>query len=1336
MKLLNIPFIAWCILLSWTGYHAQTRTTHSDGSIEVTGGTQTINSLDPGLNSIFTVEDMTTLNFKKAIELKREQRYTIWATMPESDSYVQLTLYSWDAANNTRGGIVFRGRAQASTATGRTNNGINEYRLGEVGNLPSNPGDPANGCLSTNIACLARTANTYLPGKLDPNSPQCHDLYVRSWLPWLFGGYFWGSSTLTEYYHTCTGPYYVDEQPVVVELEIQNARVYSINFSGLKENVPFEIITGSINQTHNVTVGDVIPLQITLPTGSAPPEIHGLPKTWIARFAGDLRYFVHENHQPGTLTPWIGFDSQVHWLNLRNYVQEPGRQNNYTNWTTTDNGNGTTTYSLNYTVPVPMGNSTAPQAYKWDKFSKQKTQQKETGKLHGDAWIQRANQKEGLNMQLLHYWNNDNDPWSNESDYTAYDGIKYMMGFDDDEILYIHDPYYDGYSNHGGVNGSYAILQEPMRWQIVPKMEGESVDDCVNAMVSAYYQYNDAGQSAEGHEIQDLGTDEQNPQGTGNWITEPGLVKLYGHDTSETLFINATTPFGRFYAFDGPSVPGGGALTTYTLTGMTGQEIYNTYLSQGYKLTVEYETQDGDGSLIRNCSEANGWSAQYTSNDFSSNYSSLCTHQVYSSDNTDSNTAGVNPFLTASTNTENLSFTFTTYPGAYCSVTLYVENTSAHGEKVALAGMAVTPVILAFMEDQNLVNGTGEGGYFFVEQQRRVQTLAHNTTNPHNVSRGNRYVSPFVRTYTFFQNESSNWKVWDSDPHKFGGSQTSPDTDWYQSNKKLAHRVFDEEIDSENLVTYYFDPITTYDANQNGYLDQNELQNQICSARECALDYSNYPPGEYQLTALYRGVEPIRHKVVIKETETGQLAGVKSYDLSDYDKALVNLIAPTDNQLNIYEDYVVLEVHDLYSRFMYHLGQRNNYENNLSGLTEYNVTTSSEKFSKVNRWGPHLDFEGRFIWEWRTDTDEGTLHSAGLPGNAFFDVASSTTLWNLSVPNQIAGQSDVDSDYAGPINSFPGLWGNHFSSLWKTEGPSGVAGPSYMPTSNLSHDVNDFSTHIDNYFTLFPSHGQTSSWNYYWQYRATLNSWADSYGYRMRYNPSHIYDITRVFNDDHGAFSGNTPSVQYDDGSSKRRQPYPSDNWMNLEQWFYDLIFGRKVIVLKSQYNNYTDFNIYSDFSREHGMYADPNAYASANGLIYMDPPSDLPQYSTLVHLCIDCEEESTVTSSSAKEVVKKKDNDIAEDPEITEEAGTEMSVYPIPAEEYFTIRLKAQGLSPLYMALYDIKGLKVWEHYNYVEKGMNRFEVDRSKLSLDSGVYILKCSSQEGTQSRKIVLQ
>ncbi len=79
-------------------------------------------------------------------------------------------------------------------------------------------------------------------------------------------------------------------------------------------------------------VGDHVLLEVVVPLASGAsfdannpdhyPRLAGFPYVWRAFFAGETLYQCEPSVQPGEWRPWLGYDSQVHGVNLRKYPND------------------------------------------------------------------------------------------------------------------------------------------------------------------------------------------------------------------------------------------------------------------------------------------------------------------------------------------------------------------------------------------------------------------------------------------------------------------------------------------------------------------------------------------------------------------------------------------------------------------------------------------------------------------------------------------------------------------------------------------------------------------------------------------------------------------------------------------------------------------------------------------------------------------------------------------------------------------------------------------------------------------------------------------------------
>ncbi len=292
-------------------------------------------------------------------------------------------------------------------------------------------------------------------------------------------------------------------QSVIIEMVVRGGTINNLVLPGIDNIIPLKVysclsvqVNGqirSLDRLNDLQIGDQVKFTVRAPSPSQ-IQISGLPGIWTARAAGEVLYYSTPSISPGEYRPFLGFDSQVHGTAIRKYPE--GFKVKEDDWVSNNNG----TYSWTYTVQRPMDPSIpkgtitdGENIVKWSK-TKQGNPKLPGG---GTAIVQRNNQREGLNMNLLQGWWgadwNGTNPSSLQNafvnEYTSVpDREKYILGTDDDEFLFINSPYYN--TQASTVDPSItahtpdAILQDDFNmWRIVP--QGESTNS-VNDMVSAY----------------------------------------------------------------------------------------------------------------------------------------------------------------------------------------------------------------------------------------------------------------------------------------------------------------------------------------------------------------------------------------------------------------------------------------------------------------------------------------------------------------------------------------------------------------------------------------------------------------------------------------------------------------------------------------------------------------------------------------------------------------------------------------------------------------------------------------------------------------------------------
>lgn len=224
------------------------------------------------------------------------------------------------------------------------------------------------------------------------------------------------------------------------------------------------------------------------------------------------------------------------------------------------------------------------------------------------------------------------------------------------------------------------------------------------------------------------------------------------------------------------------------------------------------------------------------------------------------------------------------------------------------------------------------------------------------------------------------------------------------------------------------------------------------------------------------------------------------------------------------DNYTILEVEDIYSSYTYTDGVRVN--------TPY-----------VNRWADNNDYAEYYQWNYET-----------------LDIV--TTFIN---------------NYSTPPSWFWNYWALHYSSNWRDNLPDGL--PTYVPndvvTRVYSYELDTFSSKIK---TLFD--GLTSAPK--WQYTVPLVSYTDSQGYRMRTNPSCIYDINYIFNEIDGAFTGN---ILLPSDPSVIQAPDITDEQKDQQEFYYKLL-GKKILIIdSSKITTSTEFYATNIYMTTQGSY-------------------------------------------------------------------------------------------------------------------------------------------------------
>ncbi len=140
-------------------------------------------------------------------------------------------------------------------------------------------------------------------------------------------------------------------------------------------------------------------------------------------------------------------------------------------------------------------------------------------------------------------------------------------------------------------------------------------------------------------------------------------------------------------------------------------------------------------------------------------------------------------------------------------------------------------------------------------------------------------------------------------------------------------------------------------------------------------------------------------------------------------------------------------------------------------------------------------------------------------------------------------------------------WALHYSSNWRDKNPDGL--PNYVPNNAVTR-VNDLE--LDIFSDYIKAHLFTPTPVANWQSVVPLVSYTDYQGNRLRTNPSCIYDIHAVWDNQTGAFSGK-PKIPSDPAAIQA--PDISDDDKDRQELYHDLKSNRKFLLTKATQTSY-----------------------------------------------------------------------------------------------------------------------------------------------------------------------
>jgi hypothetical protein len=1056
-------------------------------------------TVNPGKEHGYTAQDMVKINVVSLFNPNTTfDKYILARTpLPGKRGTVTVNVYAYDQSNPAvRGSLIF------SLSGSTISNGFEKIGTPRLVKSAFLKGD----VLSDNIKALAQDAFPQLgnPGVCNVSTPDINSFnmaLVSTGTKKVDLEY-----TANTIYQCGRGKNYENEQPVIVEVIAYNIEIGTIQIPGLagafnlndyfNPEAKFELhiavngVEKTVQQwrkqgnevpTIDLKMGDDVAFKVVDNTSSTVsssyrPKVTGIPAVWVAPFAGDLMFYCSPSVTPGEFNPWIGMDTRVHTLMLRKYP--PDFQVNVPDWDKVSSS--PRAFLWNWTAQRHMDASkdkyTA--AYTWIKY-----------KVLKDKSLQRNNQKEGLNLTFLSFWNN----WLT-SNYKNYDGhIQYMMGFDEDELMYLNDQdrFAEGNSNPWGPGGGILKL-ERLPWQKMPEgydqlynpVTGNPAEGFpLNILIDAYRNNREAvvnnnpnyNSQYAGYEIQDIGTDEEHPDGTGTGNdAAPGLVTIHSLCCRFLkVKFNVSSPltsdngfYGSLLGTTWPSFSEGNV--PYTLTGLKGLP-----LSELDKYSMSYSIMDRVGNVSE--------------------------QTVYLKNVPDEQKRKI--ILTGEwTSLWNLD------RPSYSWMTAYYQRTPSSA-KVIIAGKELKQIFLLMYNekgaepDQVNLKQAGGGGYkVWLNDFRQEPEGVYDT--PWKFGNKTLYTYPYYREYVIHPGNTLRYEVLDGDPYTF----MNPYTEYYLGSRSMAKRVPYDSLDGRVNGKQVADPFLK------AYVKRSNSSTWVPIPAGFDSLYFTFQPvslGSYDLKVMYRNTSEMTHHIRVLNYSGSHVGRTAMRELTDKERQFLGITTGL---------FWVFTTDNLYSQYTYVDGPRTN--------------------DPPNRWAEYNDYEGLYNFY---------IYN---PDN------------NMQV---LMHQAPVIKDWISNYDKNKRLkwfwpdWANHYSSNWATVNPNtGLQGlPKYVQSKFVTR-IYLPGGEIDPWNSYMQQHFFTNRKDFSWQYVVPLISYTDYQGYRMRTNPSCIYQISQVFDNRIGAFSGN-PDNPVDVNSIQA--PDISDDFKDQQDLYYGLISGQIMIL-------------------------------------------------------------------------------------------------------------------------------------------------------------------------------
>ena len=1015
-------------------------------------------------------------------------------------------------------------------------------------------------------------------------------------------------------------------------------------------------------------------------------RILGLTDIAIARWAGESIFMTEEDIKV-THKPFLFFDSNVHGVKMRTYPESWKGKEKYPTWVyknTITELEGSKYWIANrrrdYLITDDLVNddsNVALSAYKTAaEFNS--TGFPNRNKFSGDnvsLSIQRNNQKEGLNVELLDAYEN---------------GLSGVAGLDPDELIYknfnrsnIVDDLYAAYNDFTYVTKD--------KWK-----EIDSGDSDINAtLIKSFgrmrkFIEDNIDLTYKGHEILD-----ENLFINKNRITELIDDKTFYYSRKQPMFNHKIPIVFNPLKTNKPLLHHKSKLS-WKISSIT-NEINIAVLSplEGKRIDSDYDDLtdnarknpqvnfygiiEGPTFVARN-QENVRYSVENlpTYTEAPGRFELVYTHE-------DSNGFLIETRNIVENNHNYVDITFG--GGGYHEITLqYKRNKDENATPVIIAGKELIDVDLRFIfspdakdgDDfsynpartfgdspsgnyvgvERLYENKGSGKRWFLDDESPFMKWDNYGLNhgykDHNV----------VRTYVIDHNQNLTLSVLDADPHNF----THYQPDWYLSERRLSKRVTDNELKNPNgqhKIEWFASTNVDFDnATSLGHGKHKTITPQSI--------YTSFK-SEIFVKAVYNNTSEIKVKFKIKDIASKQediienthenIGVVKSYPLSDNQFAVFKaMVGNNTPEISGIDNFRIFAVQDLLS----------SYEYDKDNGPRYIANDSSDEVGEHKRFSVKNNFDARFNMSFKTSKNGPDINFSNISYD--FTNAPDPTLneW------------------------FPKNWIRHLDGTPQSPEIPSFSSARYIKAFNERLDPN-----IEDYNNLDGDLYEP------WQVRLPWIAQTGLHGYKTRWNIKTIFDINKIFqrsqigrayrNTNHttalyqaavNGINGDKIIPKYD---AKHRE---------MQVFYWHLKTGRMVIIDKAKLNNNSVYVKVTN--NEKGENLGTEIF---KGTVYPHP------------------------TGTASKTLNLKETAISK---------TDFSIYPNPINDgKFSLEfgLREKGLASF--EIFNIAGQLMFQKKNQnLDQGNHKIEFGKSDVNLASGVYLLKVVTNEFTETRKLFVE